>query len=337
MAPNAGSASAPSDTCVASSPARRGRSRRPRRRSGRPRRRARGPCRRAYGRRPAAPWCADIRQAAVSARMGAMGTAADRWRDELMAWAVPPEIEAAATRSPWGHPADRFAMRADTAVAEPEARPSTVRWRRCLAGLGARRRRRRGSRWPAAAAVRLVPHRRRPVGADAHDARRARRGCSVRRRGPSSGAGPTRPDVVGVHDVVVCHHVFYDVGDLAPSWWPSRRRARRRGGRELPPVHPQTWMAPLWLHFHGCRPSGRPDRGRRRGRRTGDRRRDVVVDRWQRADPGHPATSPHHPTALPSRVPARHEVAAAPERRYPPAPPRRSWTLELVGSAAVGV
>ena len=49
-----------------------------------------------------------------------MGEAADRWRDDLLRWRIPPEIEAAATRSPWGHPADRFAMRADTALREPE-------------------------------------------------------------------------------------------------------------------------------------------------------------------------------------------------------------------------
>ncbi len=48
-----------------------------------------------------------------------MGEAADQWRRDVMRWGIPAEIEAAAERSPWGHPADRFAMRADTATQAP--------------------------------------------------------------------------------------------------------------------------------------------------------------------------------------------------------------------------
>ena len=112
---------------------------------------------------------------------------------------IPPEIEAAAERSPWGHPADRFAMRADTAIAGAGGcvlRPGGRGAGR--AGLGARRRRRRRGRRAAAPAVRHVAHRRRPVRADARDARRARGGRRhptrmVVGRWPEAADGGRRP------------------------------------------------------------------------------------------------------------------------------------------------
>ena len=45
-----------------------------------------------------------------------------RWTagEELLSWAIPPEILAAVADSPWAIPADIFARRADTSVAAPE-------------------------------------------------------------------------------------------------------------------------------------------------------------------------------------------------------------------------
>src|SRR4249920_1280541 len=45
--------------------------------------------------------------------------AADRWAAYLAQWAVPEPILAGATRSPWGHPVQRFAARADADIAGP--------------------------------------------------------------------------------------------------------------------------------------------------------------------------------------------------------------------------
>jgi hypothetical protein len=58
-------------------------------------------------------------------------------------------------------------------------------------------------------------------------------------------------------DVVVCHHVAYNVADLAPFLRALTEHARRRVVVELTEVHPLSGLAPLWLSIHGLvRPSG---------------------------------------------------------------------------------
>jgi SAM-dependent methyltransferase len=68
------------------------------------------------------------------------------------------------------------------------------------------------------------------------------------------------PDVaaqVGPADVVTCHHVVYNVPDLAPFLTALTSHARRRVVVELTAVHPLTSLNPLWLRFHGLqRPDG---------------------------------------------------------------------------------
>jgi hypothetical protein len=58
-------------------------------------------------------------------------------------------------------------------------------------------------------------------------------------------------------DVVVCHHVVYNVSDLVPFVRALSLHARRRVVLELPMTHPLTHMAPLWREFWDLeRPSG---------------------------------------------------------------------------------
>jgi SAM-dependent methyltransferase len=70
----------------------------------------------------------------------------------------------------------------------------------------------------------------------------------------------TWPDVarqVPVADVVVCHHVVYDVPDLAPFAVALSAHARRRVVMELGQRHPLAYLSPLWLRFWGLvRPEG---------------------------------------------------------------------------------
>ena len=100
---------------------------------------------------------------------------------------------------------------------------------------------------------------------------------------------------------------------------------------ELPPVHPQTWMAPLWLRFHGVVRPTTP---------TSDDVvavlheigvADVVVDRWTRDDPGHPVDVALITRRLCLPESAEAEVAAA-QAELPPAP-RAVVTLSWPGSA----
>jgi hypothetical protein len=77
---------------------------------------------------------------------------------------------------------------------------------------------------------------------------------------PASGVEGRWPEVAGrvaPADVVVCHHVLYNVADLAPFADALTGHARRRVVAELTERHPLVGLAPLWRRFHGLeRPSG---------------------------------------------------------------------------------
>ena len=64
---------------------------------------------------------------------------------------------------------------------------------------------------------------------------------------------PATPDA----DVVVCHHVLYNVGDLAPFLDELNNHAEHRVVIELTDRHPQSDLNPLWASIHGIdRPTG---------------------------------------------------------------------------------
>ena len=73
----------------------------------------------------------------------------------------------------------------------------------------------------------------------------------------STGAGPTSPTRRPTADVVVCHHVAYNVPDLGPFAAALTEHARRRVVLELTAHHPMAALNPLWTEMHGLtRPSG---------------------------------------------------------------------------------
>ncbi len=60
-----------------------------------------------------------------------------------------------------------------------------------------------------------------------------------------------------VADLVVCHHVLYNVADLGAFVRALTDHARRRVVVEISTVHPQSALNDLWLRFHGLtRPNG---------------------------------------------------------------------------------
>src|ERR1022692_1390848 len=115
---------------------------------------------------------------------------------------------------------------------------------------------------------------------------RTRPGCCPARSSPG---GPTSwPPVapqVPVSDVVTCHHVLYNVPDLAPFVTALTSHARRLVVIETASSHPLTSLNQLWLRFHGLRRPVRP---------TGDdllailraMDLDISCERWHR--PGGP-------------------------------------------------
>lgn len=189
---------------------------------------------------------------------GTGGGAGQRWRQELAAWAIPPSILDAVTESPWRLSNAVFARRADAVIAEPGgfswevARAALAPSGSVLdvgAGAGA------ASLPLADLTTHLVAVDQSPSMMDDLARRAAELGLATRTvvgRWPDIAAD----DRIGVADVVVCHHVAYNVADLGAFAVALTRHARRRVVLELTPAHPLRVLNPLWLELHGLR---RPD------------------------------------------------------------------------------
>jgi hypothetical protein len=63
------------------------------------------------------------------------------------------------------------------------------------------------------------------------------------------GFWPAVADLVPMADVVTCHHVVYNVGDIKPFIEALDSHARKRVVIELPLVHPMTPRSAGWKHF----------------------------------------------------------------------------------------
>jgi SAM-dependent methyltransferase len=180
-------------------------------------------------------------------------TAAERWRAELAAWAIPDEILAQAPESPWGFPPELFA-----APPDPVETPSRDRALEALpdggsvidVGCGG-----------GAGGLALVPPASLVVGVDESERMlesfaRATADHGVQHRAVH-GRWPDVAGDAGEADVVVCHHVLYNVADIEPFVRALTAAARRRVIVELTATHPMTTSAPLWKHFWNLdRPDG---------------------------------------------------------------------------------
>jgi len=202
--------------------------------------------------------------------------AAAAWADALAAWRIPEEILAQAPTSPWIHPVALF-VTADAPV--PDS-PSHRRAREAVpdggtvldVGCGGGR-----------AAFALVPPAGRVVGVDHLEGMLTEFAAAAQRRGVAHaevlGDWPAVAEATEHADVVVCHHVVYNVAGLAPFALALDAHARRRVVLELPDRHPLSHLAPLWRHFWGLeRPDGpTSDDAAAVLREAG---LDVVVEHW---------------------------------------------------------
>jgi SAM-dependent methyltransferase len=180
-----------------------------------------------------------------------------RWRAQLEGWAIPDEILAAAPESPWAFPVGLFRSRARRAGSRP-ATPSNLEAARHLppggtvldVGAGG-----------GAASLPLAGTAGRLVGVDESPEMVASFLAAAEAAGvPADGVEGRWPEVAGLlgpADVVVCHHVLYNVADLAPFVAALTGHARRRVVAELTDRHPLVNLAPLWRRFHDLeRPEG---------------------------------------------------------------------------------
>jgi precorrin-6B methylase 2 len=183
--------------------------------------------------------------------------AGQAWAEALAAWAIPEEILAAAPESPWQVPPDLFARRADLQIDRQEG----VSMRRAQEALGAG-----GSVLDVGAgagAASLPLHGvSELIAVDVQQEmleelllRAARLGVdttTVLGRWPDVAASAPRVDVV------VCHHVLYNVADIAPFVRALDEHAVRRVVIEITPAHPVSGLNTLWKRFHGIDRPNRP-------------------------------------------------------------------------------
>ena len=183
--------------------------------------------------------------------------ALDRWKAQLSAWAIPDEIRKQAPAFPWHLDPELFRPLPGTG----EGSLATRRAREALAdgavvldvGCGG-----------GAASLALADRAGSVIGADesaemlelytAEATSRDLEVITVPGRWPDSQVSSE----LGA-DVVVCHHVAYNVAAL-DEFAHALDRATKPGGRvvmELTLHHPQTVNAPLWRHFWNIeRPTG---------------------------------------------------------------------------------
>lgn len=188
--------------------------------------------------------------------------ASERWARDLAEWAIPDHILAAAPASPWTLPPSLF-----RAPDRPDDTPSRRRALEALDGpegggsvidVGA---------GAGAASLALIPAAARIVAVDASaemlDAFAAaadEAGVShdeVRGTWPAAAAAAE----AGIADVVVCHHVLYNVTDLIPFVRALTAAARRRVVVEITAQHPRARTNALFERFHGIARPERPIAG----------------------------------------------------------------------------
>lgn len=172
--------------------------------------------------------------------------ASDRWREALASWAIPEAIQAQAPEDPWALPVALFE--------NPPGR-MTVSHRRALEALasgadvldvGAGR---------CAMSLPLRPPAARIIAVDSSPAMLENSPADV----TIQGRWPDVATEAGQAAVVVCGHVLYNVGDLAPFIRALNRAAKKRVVLEITRRHPRNRALEreLWRHFWNLeRPTG---------------------------------------------------------------------------------
>jgi SAM-dependent methyltransferase len=180
-----------------------------------------------------------------------------RWAQMLSGWAIPEDIVAAAPRTPYFFDPQVFIDAADEALARTSDTPSDAAARDALPAAGTVLDVACGA---GAASLRLRPGR--VVGIDpsapllkSFTERAAHLGSEASTIEDSWPAAAKQAPTV---DVVVCHHIVYNVPNLAAFVTALRDHALRRVVVELTAVHPMAWMRPYWAALYGLEQPDRP-------------------------------------------------------------------------------
>ncbi len=181
---------------------------------------------------------------------------AQKWADQLGQWGIPERILASAPESPWTHDPKAFAV--DDAL--PTDTPSYRAAKAALkgggtvidVGVG-------GGRSSLGLGV-LATH---ITGVDASQPMLDRFSIAATEQNtPHTTLQGNWPDVAaraGTADIVICHHVLYNVGDIIPFIRALTNAAKRRVIVEVTESHPQSrperCVAPLSRHHQANRPN----------------------------------------------------------------------------------
>jgi SAM-dependent methyltransferase len=182
-------------------------------------------------------------------------SASTRWARDLASWGIPQHILDAAPRSPWIHPVELFEVDPATLPRDDLSRRRAVD--RLPDGgsvldVGCGGGKASFELVPPAGLVVGVDHQQEMLDAYARTAQ----ALGVRHQEILGGWPEVAADAP-VADVAVCHHVAYNVAELAAFARALTEHARVRVVLELPPTHPLSGMRALWRHFWDLeRPDG---------------------------------------------------------------------------------
>lgn len=186
-------------------------------------------------------------------------SAASRWAQALEEWAIPEPILAGAPESPWVLPPALFKVDVETIA------PDTPSRRMARAGLGAGGTVLDVGCGGGAASVALGDLATKITGVDEALGMLANFADACLSRDIAhaeiQGRWPDIADRVEPADVVVCHHVAYNVTDIEPFLIALSDHARALVVVELPDHHPLSALNPLWERFWGLRRPSEPTAG----------------------------------------------------------------------------
>lgn len=170
---------------------------------------------------------------------------ADQWAADLASWALPQEILDQAPEVPWKHSVAMF-----TVAAEIPDSPSHQRAREVLdpggsvLDIGSGGGRASMAITPPAGTLTAVDHQQEML--DEFLKAAETRGAIAH---TYLGEWPEVANLVPEADVVVCHHVAYNVADILPFLQALNDHARKRVVIEVPMTHPMSNMNALWKKF----------------------------------------------------------------------------------------
>lgn len=170
---------------------------------------------------------------------------AEHWARSLSEWAIPDEILKNAQEDPWIHPPVLFQT--------PDAIDANISHLRALEALPAQ-----GSVLDIGcgggiAAFALVPRAALVIGVDHQPAMLELFTETAKKRGVLSqvfeGFWPEIASEVPSADVVVSHHVVYNVAEIVPFLEALTTHAKKRVVIEMPTEHPLSNMTDAWKYF----------------------------------------------------------------------------------------